>query len=57
VFGGGSGSPVFVFNRRPWVDADANTNRSVQRLLLVGIIATTQVRQTALPVEELLKLL
>jgi hypothetical protein len=57
VFGGSSGSPVFLFNRGPWVDAQGATIVGEERLLLVGIIAKTQVRQKALPVEELVSLL
>ena len=57
VFGGSSGSPVVLFNRGPWVDAEGNTILAKERLLLVGIIAQTQVRHKALPVEELIALL
>lgn len=57
VFGGSSGSPVFVFNRGPWKDSEGNTNLGVERLLLVGIVASTHIRSQMLPVEDAVSLL
>ena len=49
VFGGSSGSPVFVLNRGSWTGPQGLSLGD--RLLLVGIIASTGIRQSDLKVQ------
>ncbi|WP_217545587.1 trypsin-like peptidase domain-containing protein [Streptomyces sp. GbtcB6] len=50
VFGGSSGSPVFLFNEGTY-RAGPNEMKIGTRVILVGIIAQTMVRNAQLPVE------
>lgn len=50
VFGGSSGSPVFVFNEGTYRGA-GNLTVVGSRLILVGIVASTLTRNAQLPVE------
>lgn len=50
VFGGSSGSPVFVYNRNGYT-AEGSYHVGASRLLLVGIVSATMVRQDLLPLE------
>jgi hypothetical protein len=50
VFGGSSGSPVFVLNRDTWRSTDGTLNLG-SRLFLVGVIALTWDRQNDVPVQ------
>ncbi|MHB1613211.1 MAG: trypsin-like peptidase domain-containing protein [Actinomycetes bacterium] len=50
VFGGSSGSPVFIYNNGMFRQG-TNITMGQTRVLLVGIIAETMVRQNALPLQ------
>jgi hypothetical protein len=49
IFGGSSGSPVFILNRGSWTGPQGLSLGD--RLLLVGIIASTGIRKSDLPVQ------
>lgn len=50
VFGGSSGSPVFVFDSGSWTDTKGTTMSGGTRLFLVGIVAETYQSNTKLPI-------
>lgn len=52
VFGGSSGSPVFIFNQTSWADSSGNINLG-SRLFLVGIIAQNWSSVNQSPVRSL----
>lgn len=53
VFGGSSGSPVFIFNAGSWTDVKGTTNIGSSRLFLVGIVAENRSIVEEFPVRGL----